>query len=139
MASTLLKEKKIEEQVTRSEKRHRDLFNYSQALICTHELNGKILTANPSILHAMQYTETEMIGKSIKEFIPIPQQSQFETNYLDVINKNGRSQGVFSVINKSGKKIYLLYQNYKVEEAGIEPYIIGFSQDITQRILAEQE
>ena len=131
--------KKIEELVIRSEKRYRDLFNYSQALICTHALNGKILTINPAILHAMQYTEAEMIGKSIKDFIPLEQQSQFERNYLDVINKNGRSQGVFSVLNKAGKKIYLLYQNYKVEEPDLEPYIIGFSQDITQRILAEQE
>ncbi|MFT3936971.1 MAG: ATP-binding protein [Chitinophagaceae bacterium] len=131
--------KKIEEQVQRSEKRHRDLFNYSQALICTHALNGTILTANPAILNALQYTAAEMIGKSIKDFIPMQQQGQFEKNYLDVINKNGRSQGVFSVLNKAGKKIYLLYQNYKVEEPGVEPYIIGFSQDITQRILAEQE
>ncbi len=131
--------KKVEEQVIRSEKRHRDLFNYSQALICTHGLSGKIISANPAIQHALQYTEAEMIGRSIKEFIPLEQQSLFEINYLDVINKNGRSQGVFSVINKAGKKIYLLYQNYKVEEAGLEPYIIGFSQDITQRILAEQE
>ncbi|MEO6315847.1 MAG: ATP-binding protein [Chitinophagaceae bacterium] len=131
--------KKIEEQVTRSEKRYRDLFNYSQALICTHGLNGKLITTNPAILHALQYTETEMIGKSIRDFIPLEQQNLFETNYLDVINKNGRSQGVFSVLNKAGKKIYLLYQNYKVEEPGLEPYVIGFSQDITQRILAEQE
>ena len=131
--------KKIEEQVLRSEKRYRDLFNYSQALICTHELDGNILTANPAILHALQYTEAEMIGRSIKDFIPLDQQGQFETNYLNVINKNGRSQGVFSVLSKAGKKIYLLYQNYKVEEPGLEPYIIGFSQDITQRILAEQE
>ncbi len=131
--------KKIEEQVLRSEKRYRDLFNYSQALICTHELNGRILTTNPAIQHALQYTEQEMTGRSIKDFIPLQQQDLFATNYLDVINRNGRSQGVFSVINKSGKKIYLLYQNYKVEEPGVEPYIIGFSQDITQRILAEQE
>ena len=131
--------KRIDEQVVRSEKRYRDLFNYSQALICTHELNGIIMSANPAILHAMQYSEAEMIGRSIKEFIPIAQQAIFETNYLDVINKNGRSQGVFSVLNKTGKKIYLLYQNYKVEEPGKEAYIIGFSQDITQRILAEQE
>jgi PAS domain S-box-containing protein len=131
--------KKIEEQVSLSEKRYRDLFNYSQALICTHALNGCIMSANPAILHAMQYTEAEMIGRSIKDFIPLAQQDQFTSNYLDVINKNGRSQGVFSVLNKSGKKIYLLYQNYKVEEKGLEPYIIGFSQDITQRILAEQE
>jgi PAS domain S-box-containing protein len=131
--------KKIEEQVSRSEKRYRDLFNYSQALICTHALNGCIMSANPAILHAMQYTEAEMIGRSIKDFIPLAQQEQFTLNYLDVINKNGRSQGVFSVLNKAGKKIYLLYQNYKVEEKDAAPYIIGFSQDITQRILAEQE
>lgn len=131
--------KRIEEKVISSEKRYRDLFNYSQALICTHELNGRIISANPSILHAMQYTAPEMIGRSIKEFIPVSQQDLFERNYLDVINKNGRSQGVFSVLNKAGKKIYLLYQNYKVEEPGKEPYIIGFSQDVTQRILAEQE
>ncbi|MEP7279272.1 MAG: ATP-binding protein [Bacteroidota bacterium] len=131
--------KEIEEQVIRSEKRYRDLFNYSQALICTHDLNGKIITTNPAILHTLQYTEAEMTGKNIKDFIPLQQQPQFEKNYLDVINKNGRSQGVFSVLNKMGKKIYLLYQNYKMEEPGIEPYIIGFSQDVTQRILAEQE
>jgi PAS domain S-box-containing protein len=131
--------KKIEEQVQLSEKRYRDLFNYSQALICTHALNGKLISVNPAAQHALQYTEAEMVGKSIKEFVPLEQQSQFEANYLDVINTNGRSQGVFSVISKSGKKIYLLYQNYKVEEHGLEPYVIGFSQDITQRILAEQE
>ena len=110
--------KKIEEQVLLSEKRYRDLFNYSQALICTHALDGTILTTNPAILHAMQYTEEEMIGKSINTFVPVAQQDQFTTNYLNVINKNGRAQGVFSVLNKAGKKIYLLYQNYKVEEKG---------------------
>ena len=128
-----------EQQVTKSEKRYRDLFNYSQALICTHDLEGNILTCNPAILHALQYTEEEMLGRNISSFIPESQQSSFNKNYLDVINKNGRSQGVFSVLNRAGKKIYLLYQNYKVEEPGVDPYIIGFSQDITQRILAEQE
>ncbi len=131
--------KEIEEKVQLSEKRYRDLFNYSQALICTHALNGKLISVNPATQHVLQYTAEEMVGKSIREFVPLEQQSQFDTNYLAVINKNGRSQGVFSVISKSGKKIYLLYQNYKVEEPGLEPYIIGFSQDITQRILAEQE
>ena len=42
--------KKIEEQVSLSEKRYRGLFNYSQALICTHALDGQLLTTNPAIL-----------------------------------------------------------------------------------------
>ncbi len=135
----VMERKLWEQQVTKSEKRYRDLFNYSQALICTHDLEGNMLTCNPAILHALQYTEEEMLGRNIRSFIPESQQSSFNKNYLDVINKNGRSQGVFSVLNRAGKKIYLLYQNYKVEEPGVDPYIIGFSQDITQRILAEQE
>jgi len=48
--------KRIEEQVVRSEKRYRDLFNYSQALICTHQLDGKIISVNPTILHARDAT-----------------------------------------------------------------------------------
>jgi PAS domain S-box-containing protein len=131
--------KNIEEQVKLSEKRYRDLFNYSKALICTHDLDGRILTVNPAILQILQYKETEMVGRNISEFVPIEAQPYFKAEYIDIIVKNGKAQGVFSVISRYGKKIYLLYQNYKVEEPGAEPYIIGFSQDITQRVLAEQE
>ena len=33
----------------------------------------------------------------------------------------------------------MLYHNYKVHEAGEEPYVVGFSQDITERIKIEKE
>ncbi|MBS1566191.1 MAG: response regulator [Bacteroidetes bacterium] len=127
------------EEREKSEKRYRDLFNYCQALICTHDLSGKILTVNPAILVALGYTEEEMVGKNIADFIPQESRLLFDSHYLQEIIKRGRSGGVFIVINKSGRRIYLLYQNYKMEEEGEEPYIIGFSQDITERILAEQE
>ncbi|HLI93018.1 MAG TPA: ATP-binding protein, partial [Puia sp.] len=38
-----------------------------------------------------------------------------------------------------GEEIYLLYKNYRREEPGAEPYVIGFSQDITDRIKMEKE
>ena len=49
-----------------------------------------------------------------------------------------KKKGVFTVLNKQKKKIYLLFQNFKVEEEGMETYIIGFSQDITDRIKTEK-
>ena len=128
-----------EEERQKSEKRYRDLFNYSQALICTHDLSGKIISVNPAILHALGYTEEEMVGKNISDFVPEETRILFDSNYLAEIIKNGRAQGVFIVVSKSRRRIYLLYQNYKMEEPDTEPYIIGFSQDITQRIHAEQE
>ncbi|MDP1841994.1 MAG: PAS domain S-box protein [Sediminibacterium sp.] len=131
--------KNIEEQFKLNEKRYRDLFNYSQALICTHDTSGIILTVNPAICDVLGYTKDELIGKNIKEFIPVEFRPRFEDVYQKTVIEKGRAEGVFIVINKNKEQIYLLYQNYKVEEQGSTPYIIGFSQDITKRIKAEQE
>jgi signal transduction histidine kinase len=37
------------------------------------------------------------------------------------------------------QEIYLLYKNYRVEEPDLDPYVIGFAQDITDRIKMEKE
>ena len=127
------------DEVQKSEKRYRDLFNYCQAFICTHDLTGKLLTVNPAIRHALGYHEHEMVGKNIADFIPEENKVLFGNQYLQEIVRHGRAQGVFVILSKEGKRLYLLFKNYKMEEPGSEPYIIGFSQDVTQRILAEQE
>ncbi len=131
--------KDIEEQLRINEKRYRDLFNFSQALICTHDLNGNILSVNPSICDLLGYNTEEMIGKPLIEFIPTKERESFARLYLDIVVSEGRSKGVFRVVHKNGKKLFLLFQNYKVEETGVDPYIIGFSQDITERIQAEND
>ena len=124
--------------LSRSEKRYRDLFNYGQALICTHDKNGVVLTVNPAICKVLGFSEAELVGNNIAELLPPQAKTNFKANYLDVINKEGVAKGLFTIITKNGGAVYLLFQNYKVQEPGIEPYIIGFSQDITDRKKAEQ-
>ncbi len=131
--------KKWEQEVERSEKRYRDLFDYSQALICTHDMDGVFINVNPAISELMGYAPGEMIGRKIEEFIPYDEKGLFKTLYLDVINEKGKAEGVFRVLSKEGKKLYLLFKNYKMEEYGSDPYIIGFSQDISEMIAAEKE
>jgi PAS domain S-box-containing protein len=131
--------KQIEDKVLLNEKRYRDLFNYSQALICTHDLEGKILSVNPAICNIMGYSSEELIGRNIKEFVPKDKMINFDEQYLQNVLNTGTAEGVFIIICKNGDQIYLLYQNYMVEETSSAPYIIGFSQDITNRIKAERE
>jgi PAS domain S-box-containing protein len=131
--------KNIEEKLKLNEKRYRDLFNYSQALICTHDLNGIILSVNPAICDALGYTGDELLGKNLISFIPPKEQEFFKPEYLDKIIAEEKVNGVFRVMRKDGSKLFLLYQNYKVREEGLEPYVIGFSQDITERVKAENE
>jgi PAS domain S-box-containing protein len=132
-------QKRAEEYIQLSEKKYRDLFNYSQAWICTHDLNGRLLSVNPAASLALDYTAGEMVGRKLVEFLPEEDIGLFELNYLQPILRHGKSEGVFRIQGKTGKVIYLLYQNYKMDVPGIEPYVIGFAQDISDRIKVERE
>jgi PAS domain S-box-containing protein len=139
-AVNITERKEFEEQIQRSEKRYRDLFNYSQALICTHDMSGRLLAVNPEICKTLGYEEEEMIGHKIQDFIPADHRPRFEEEYIRAIQKGDNTVGgVFCVINSAGEKIYLLYRNFRVEEPGLDPYVIGFSQDVTERIKMEKE
>ena len=131
--------KLIEQQLERKEKSYRDLFNYSQALICTHDLEGNLLTVNPALCETIGYTEEELLGNNLMDFIPEKDKEKFRPLYLDNILSAEKAGGVFRVLHKDGNILFLLYQNYRVEEVGMQPYVIGFSQDITERIKAENE
>jgi len=139
-AIRITERKEFEEQIRRSEKRYRDLFNYSQALICTHDMAGRMLAINPEICRVLGYSEEDLQGRKIQEFIPEDHRVRFETEYMQAIRKSEQAvSGVFCVLNKNKEKIYLLYKNYRMKEEGLEPYVIGFSQDITDRIKMEKE
>jgi len=131
--------KKVEEQLKINEKRYRDLYNFSPALIYTHNLTGTMLSVNPAILTVLGYSSDEVVNKNITILLPAADQDKVQTEYLQKVNASGISKGVFRASHKNGSIKYLFYQNYKVEEHDSLSYIIGFSQDITERILAEKE
>ena len=139
LAPDTVQQKQLEQQLKINEKRYRDLFNYSQAFIFTHDLNGKLLSVNPAICEKLGYTAEELIGRVITDFVPKNDLVNFHSAYLDTVIKKGSAKGIFRVNGKTDKKSFLLYQNFKVEEDNTEPYIIGFSQDITERIKIEKE
>ncbi len=132
-------EKQLEQQLKINEKRYRDLFNYSQAFIFTHDMKGKLLSVNPAICEKLGYTADELLGRMITDFVPKSDLVNFNTAYLDAVKEKGSAKGIFRLNGKTDRKSFLLYQNYKLEEEGAEPYIIGFSQDITELVKVEKE
>lgn len=139
-AIRITEEKAYEEKIRRSENRYRDLYNYSQALICTHDMNGRLLAVNPAVCRTLGYSEEEMVGRNLIDFLPDKHRARFGEEYVKAIHRRDNNlSGEFCVLNKDGTEIYLLYRNYRMEEPGEEPYIIGFSQDITDRVVMERE
>lgn len=131
--------KRYEEQMAVSEKKYRDLFNYSQAIICRHDMNGHLMDVNPAFTEQTGYTAEEALGHSVSEGLPEADKPFFESNYLIPVRNNKYVKGIFRVLHKNGSLVYLMYQSYKVEIAGESPYIIAISQDITERINIEKE
>ncbi|GAA4445168.1 hypothetical protein GCM10023188_47990 [Pontibacter saemangeumensis] len=129
--------KKAEQALQNSEKKYRELINYSQAFICTHDLDGNILAVNPYLQNMLGYTADEMIGKSLSAFFPVNHQPLMES-YLRQFDANKVVDGVLTILNKEKEERNLFYQNYKVEEPDTAPYIIGIAQDITDRLRTEQ-
>lgn len=124
--------------IEKSEKKYRDLVTYSQAVIFTHTLDGTILSTNPIMQNLLGYTEMEMAGLSCAHLLRPRDKQRFQL-YLNDIQRRNKKVGVASALNKQGQVKHLLYHNIKVDEPDVEPYIIAFAQDITERLEAETE
>ncbi|MBD2721720.1 PAS domain-containing protein [Hymenobacter armeniacus] len=132
--------KQTQRTLERSEKQYRDLMTYAQALICTHTLDGTVLTANPALGELLNCSVDELIGSNVADVMP-PEDHAPYADYLHRIAHEHQASGVQRVRPRGGhgELRYLLYRNFLVSEPGQAPYVIAHSHDITERIRAEQE
>src|SRR5215813_12339682 len=72
-----------------SERRYRELVEYSLGLICTHDLTGKILSINPAAANLLGYQPEDGIGHNLREFLAPETQHLFD-DYLRRIQEFGR-------------------------------------------------
>lgn len=130
-------QKDSERRIRVNEKRYRDLFNYSPALIFTHDTEGTITSVNNTVQGLLGYTLEEVNSRHISSFLE--EGINIYKSYLERIGTAKNMNGVLPVISKSGTVVHLLCHAFRVEEDQQTPYIIVFAQDITVRILAEEK
>ncbi|MCC3155424.1 PAS domain-containing protein [Hymenobacter sp. BT770] len=131
--------KQAQQTLERSEKQYRDLMNYAQALICTHALDGTVLTANPALSELLNMPMESIIGGNVADVMTAEDRAAFAA-YLEQIATAHEASGVQRVCPRGSQEPrYLLYRNYMVSEPGQAPYVISHAHDITERIAAERE
>jgi two-component system, cell cycle response regulator len=122
----------------RTEDLYRRIVEYSQGLICTHDLAGKLLSVNPAAAHSLGYTPEEMIGRSLGDFMS-PARRTAVGPYLERLKKDGNDSGLLAVVTKSGEERTWQYRNTMYQEKGVPVYIIGYASDVTELMRARDE
>ncbi|MGN6482281.1 diguanylate cyclase domain-containing protein [Luteibacter sp.] len=114
-----------------SERRYRKLFQYSLGLICTHDLQGEILSVNPSAAASLGYVIGDMLGVNLKAFMLPERQAQLD-RYLHRIQTERIAMGILELVASDGTLRYWRYQNVLDDDAE-EPYVLGHAQDVTEQ------
>jgi PAS domain S-box-containing protein len=129
--------KKMERALRESEDRYRDLVEHSQDLLCTHDLEGRLLSANPAPARILGYRVSELLEVPMQRILAPEYREQFET-YLTRIRTAGVDKGVMTVITRTGERRFWEYYN-TLRTAGVPfPIVRGMAHDVTERKLAEK-
>jgi PAS domain S-box-containing protein len=137
MGRDISERKKAENELRESEDRYRDLVEFSEYLICTHDLEGKILSINQGAAKILGYDQSDLLYKNIRDYLSPEVRGEFD-QYLDTILKQGISNGVMLVQTATGEKRIWEYNNSLRTEGVTEPIVRSIAHDITERKQMEQ-
>lgn len=129
--------KQTENTLRISEDRYRDLVENSNDLICTHDLDGNLLTINSTASKISGYSEEELLNMNFKEILD-PEYLRKYDLYLKVIKNRGKAKGTMAIYTKSGERRYWEFNNTLRTEGVPFPIIRGTAKDITESKRAEE-
>ncbi len=128
--------RRMEDALRESEDRYRDLVEHSTDLICTHDLEGVLLTVNKAAAQAVGYEVADLLGRNLVEFLSPRGRSLFPA-YLGELGREGSARGIMELVTRAGKVRYWEYDNTVRTEGVAAPIVRGRARDVTERLYAE--
>ncbi|RKD20283.1 hybrid sensor histidine kinase/response regulator [Pelobium manganitolerans] len=133
IARDITEEREKEIRLHNSELRLRAFFENSTGFMCTHDLDGKILTVNTAGAKSLGYTPNELIGKTLYTIIP-EDRYEYMKLYLAAIKTQGAVHGMmYTMHRETGEVLTWLFNNVLQKDADGDVYVIGNAVDITER------
>jgi PAS domain S-box-containing protein len=124
--------KKAETALRISEDRYRDLVDNSHELICTHDLEGHVLSVNPWAARMLGYPQYALLGMNIRDGLLPEYRAQFD-EYLRIVTTEGSARGVMKVRTATGETRLWEYYNTLRTEGVEKPIVRGMAHDATER------
>jgi PAS domain S-box-containing protein len=124
--------RQAQEALQESEDRYRDLVENSEDLICTHNLEGKLLSVNELPVKLLGYSPEELLNKPMRDFLLPEARAQFD-EYLLNIKRDGVVKGLLVVLTKTGERRIWEYHNTLRTDGVTAPIIRGIAHDVTDQ------
>ncbi len=126
-----------ERALRRSEDRYRDLVEYSQDLILTHDLEGCILSANEATVWLTGYRSGELLQMNILDLLA-PDTREFFGDYIHEIKEHHQATGLLKLRTADGQTRYCEYTN-SLRTVGVpHPVVRAMARDVTEKLLAQK-
>lgn len=127
----------FQESLLAAQERYRNLVESSSALICTHDLDGKVLSINPAAARGLRMTVEECVGRNIRQILAPATRAAFDL-YLEEIQRDQIARGNMLVVDSAGEKHVWAYTNRLIEDEAGAPYVLGHAQDVTEQMKMEK-
>ena len=124
--------------IRESEARYRQIVEGSLGMVCTHAMDGTILSINEHGAQGIGHSIQEVVGHSLAEFLSAGQPTDFDT-YFETLLETGEVQGLFHLQHSNGDERVVAYRNRLVEPTDGPRYVLAFGIDITEQVRAEEQ
>jgi len=128
-----------ETQIRESESRYRQLIEGSLGMVCTHDLDGIILSINEYGAHGIGRKVSEVVGHPLTDYVR-PERQHFVKPYFHDLLTTGEAQGLLHLFHATtNEERVFAYRNRLVEPVGKPRYVLAFGIDVTEQIRAEEQ
>ena len=121
-----------------SEARYRQIVEGSLGMVCTHDLDGRILSINEYGAQGMGRHVKDVVGHNLAEFIDPGRRSMMEP-YLQQLIATGEARGLLHIQHIRGEERVFAYRNRLVEPLDGARYVLAFGVDISEQVRAEEQ
>ena len=109
--------RRAEASLQEHERLYRLLVENSLGLMCTHDLDGVLLTINPAAARSLGYHPEDGIGRNLREFLVPAVHDHFDA-YLTRIRQHGTDSGLMRLVTSDGSERVWQYRNVRYESRG---------------------